>query len=552
RYISDFILNFVLPQLKEQNLGEVAIITRKNKDLDTMAAILSEQNVRFVKESSLPVFDHPIAQSIYLLLDFIQHKNYSSLLDFMRSEVAGLPPTDLKKAAIYFSTKIVGNASCETPENDTTRKAALGSEGSDIYTKVLSLAELYKADSHQNTFQNLLSLCYEIVKVFDFASVYAKESELKNLHYFLSIVADFMRNPKEFTPDVEGFLLYYQKMKQKKERKQQSTQAKGVINLLTIHKSKGLGFDTVFVYYDTIKKQDLRSRLNMDYLVDHSSFRSLKNVLFSLRYKFILEQVFADDYAQINQRNQTEEMNNIYVAFTRAKTNLGVYWLYKSSEIAQNKVPYAAKLVSAALQAREQYQSAMVDIPENKILAAEQQTDLSFLLEYFDPPKKLLVLQKKETEYDDISLKNKYLKNKNKLLGNATHLYLSFIKYDAEAEHELARLQVIKHYGNILSRSEIENIYSITRNFIEEKHHYFSHNWDLIFTEFPVFDSWSNLFRIDRMMINIPQKKILIVDYKTGKINDQQQLNNYKKIISQYCQNQNKDYQIEVEFAMVN
>ena len=67
--------------------------------------------------------------------------------------------------------------------------------------------------------------------------------------------------------------------------------------------------------------------------------------------------------------------------------------------------------------------------------------------------------------------------------------------------------------------------------FIKQNPHYFDKKWDKVFNEFTIFDHEKRMYRIDRLMINTNEKKMLIIDYKTGQVDDDQQTENYINII---------------------
>ena len=84
----------------------------------------------------------------------------------------------------------------------------------------------------------------------------------------------------------------------------------------------------------------------------------------------------------------------------------------------------------------------------------------------------------------------------------------------------------------LFHRKKIQEIILRVNEFINENSNFFNKDhWDKVFNEFTIFDEYGKESRIDRLMINTKEKKILILDYKTGSFHEQEQLDRYKEII---------------------
>ena len=124
------------------------------------------------------------------------------------------------------------------------------------------------------------------------------------------------------------------------------------------------------------------------------------------------------------------------------------------------------------------------------------------------------------------------------MLGNAIHYYFEFIIHNTEKEHEIARLRTLSKYSSIVGEIKLKKIISSEefKNVFLENKDIFSSDWDYIYPEYEIYYD-NALKRIDRIMIELPKKnlkgKILIVDYKTGEI-DEEQLGEYIEIIHKH------------------
>ncbi len=102
----------------------------------------------------------------------------------------------------------------------------------------------------------------------------------------------------------------------------QSDELNGV-RLITIHKSKGLEFDhTIVPFCDwTIEKTGTTLWCSPD----SSPFNQLPLIPVDFNPKQMKESIFEEDYLQEHLQNRVDNMNLLYVAFTRAGKNLFVY-----------------------------------------------------------------------------------------------------------------------------------------------------------------------------------------------------------------------------------
>ena len=111
------------------------------------------------------------------------------------------------------------------------------------------------------------------------------------------------------------------------------------IRLMTIHKSKGLEFANVIIPYcdwDIERNNDTLWFTTDD---KPEPFNELPLVPVSLQSKKLKNSIYSDDYDREHLKNIVDNLNLIYVAFTRAKCNLYVFG--KKSP----KAPYPSKII---------------------------------------------------------------------------------------------------------------------------------------------------------------------------------------------------------------
>jgi len=255
-----------------------------------------------------------------------------------------------------------------------------------------------------------------------------------------------------------------------------------------------------------------------------------------MNYKSVLSDLFVDEFKQIEHKREIEEMNALYVAMTRAKTNMGIFWLYKEKDLAEKKnikclITKYAKEISESNQ-EEYVNSEFVSVSET--ISTSQPATSTLHNDYYDLPNKHLKLKEvRDINFEVLDLKDLFVNKKSRLIGSATHAYLSFVKYDLPHEHNIAYMQTTRQYGNIMTKAEIDEIANKAKSFIRQNQGAFDKKWDKVFNELPIFDKDKKLYRIDRLMINSRDKEILIIDYKTGQIDDSWQIEKYVSLISE-------------------
>lgn len=109
------------------------------------------------------------------------------------------------------------------------------------------------------------------------------------------------------------------------------------VRLLTVHKSKGLEFDNVIMAYCDWKIEDRRDILWVEPKLE--PYSDLPVVPINVQAKRLQGSIYADDYESEHIKNLVDNLNILYVAFTRASRNLFVIGKKDSSD-------YPSKLIS--------------------------------------------------------------------------------------------------------------------------------------------------------------------------------------------------------------
>ncbi len=546
---TEFVKETLIPLIKDEKISQkdTAILMRKNKELEMMASVLDENGIDYILESSGSLFEHKAIKPILHILKFIVYEDPIELVKILRSDLVLMHPNKMKSILNLYKT----------------------ATDIDSFFRIVSedhfLSTLQKVRTKKRSILNSIKI---ILEEFNITKLFSTEIELKNIHRFLEVVIEFENNDQKHKIDLAGFLLYCRSLEEKDEYSQLGQTVSNSIKMLTIHKSKGLQFETVFSFMNIPKnpgQHNLGLKLYFDF---NDDFHSLKDHALTYNFDKIIKksdkQLLID---VVDKRNNGEELNNIYVALTRAKNNLFFYVTYdkkgdldkfvggikEDSSVAKN----IAKVVYNEFKTNIQQLSEVhhiiehgtitIDEPKTEIVSSEIITSFSEHVKFLN--------------WDDIVksepgnihlLKTEILENQSIQIGNIVHEYLSHIEYNNAINRQIAFEKTLSKYGSLFHRDRINEIIVKVNQFINENKEIFNQdNWDKVFNEFTIYDKYGKESRIDRLMINTKEKKILILDYKTGSYFEQEQLDRYKEIIEKFPIVKKENYRVEKKFKVV-
>ncbi|MBR1652964.1 MAG: UvrD-helicase domain-containing protein [Alloprevotella sp.] len=169
----------------------------------------------------------------------------------------------------------------------------------------------------------LYALCLRLCEMFGLNELCKREdmrSQAAFLTSFLDEVVDFLSdNP----PSIELFLRHWDE--RLVERAIPSAEASGV-RILTIHKSKGLAFDTVFVPFCQWELEDLsNASRNIEWWKPKDEEYAGPPLVPVTPIAAAANSTYADEYAAELFQRRIDNLNLAYVAFTRPKTNLLIW-----------------------------------------------------------------------------------------------------------------------------------------------------------------------------------------------------------------------------------
>lgn len=515
-----------------ENYKGIGIIARKNETLSEIAEELLKNKIPYTLEAKKSIFDHKGVIPVIKLLKYFLTENIFYLLEFLRDDLILVEDSFIEKIVEIWNLKndkisIFFENVLECGEYPEEKKI------------IKKIGKIYKKYS-ETEFRNM-DIVLDIIKEFGIVEIYNKENEIKNIYKFATISKNF-ENIKEFLKEIE-------ENSAKDIYLQPTSQEENSVSLLTIHKSKGLEYDTVFYILDEDKNNPDKG-LNFNIKFD-KNYLNIEDYLVcnSKNEKFLtyLDEVF-DFYSFKEKKKKEEELNNLYVALTRPKGNLFICIVHLKEESL-------FKNLFESYRREDYYQIGEIkkyNYPE-KEKTISQEIDFKIDFESLEKSQEKLSenIEKIKNDVYKYSLELEEKRN----IGNIVHYFLENIKYGEKEEIELALKKTFSKYGalfgekklreDILSEEKIEKIFKNNPDI-------FSKKWDIIYNEYSIYsEQEKKLYRIDRLMIDNKTKEIYIVDYKTGTY-EEEQLKNYKELVEfELSRIKEKNYTVKTKYIEI-
>lgn len=424
--------------------------------------------------------------------------------------------------------------------DDSIARAQLGYEYARLHEPERALADVF-AISNQTTFENnlppsfarekaklrklpLVELTESLIEIFRLGSL---DGELVYLQAFQDLVLEFCNREKN---DLGAFLEWWDVFGSKK-----SIQISGEVNavqILTIHKSKGLQFPYVIIPF-CMWSLDHESWKAPNLWVKSEEAPFNEAGYLPVKYAGCLADSFFDqEYRDERMRIYLDNLNLLYVAFTRAEKGLMVSAPSPQVRHARGTV---ASLLYNSLERAEDLQSGWSDdrmvwtAGELHALPSEKRHDNTavHLREYLSSSwrERLVIRNTGAAWFNEGGEKHQKIN-----YGIYMHTVLSRMRYSDELTDMLAS---VEHEG-LIKTSERDALYEQITALLGNPQvaEWFSRDWQ-VRTEVPIIIPGGDEQRIDRLMIK--DKKAVIVDFKTGvrKNRDETQVLNYMNVLRQ-------------------
>ncbi|MBF1509312.1 UvrD-helicase domain-containing protein [Prevotella pallens] len=536
-----------------KNQSKIAILVRSKSNIqDIVNALLqsfgNEINIvsdeAFRLDASLSV--NIIVSAMHLLTHPDDVLTRGKLVKLYNQEVLKKPLTDTD---LLVSINESNNIDTKNIEKKERRKLATEQQMAKLNSQ---LPPEYVANRELLLGLPIVDLVDKLFMLFGLDQLEGQSSYICTLYDTLN---DFL---KDHTADIDDFINEWENSLSSKTI--QSDEIEG-IRIMTIHKSKGLEFDNVIIPFCNWEMEK-KGTLWCETKNKLAPYNKLPLLPIDFSRDKLIGTVFEDDYKEEHFQNIVDNLNLLYVAFTRASKNLFVFGLRQGKttldNIAKGTPPgnrsYAIEL--ALRQVSEQLQGSLLSFPDDigseihfeyGTLVPETHekehavADNPFLIK---PDKHIVSIatypqaatfkqSNKSIEFvkgEDVdpSDRTRYIK-----IGNVLHQLFSTIYTTADIPTRLNELeqQGIIYNDEITSaqlRTRIED--AITNPQVQE---WFSKRWQL-YNECTILEYNKDTneveeHRPDRVMTD--GKEFVVVDFKFGKEREE-----YKKQVQQYME----------------
>lgn len=561
KVMKDAVLEELIETIKElfnngyggKNQSKIAILVRSKSNIqDIVNALLqsfgNEINIvsdeAFRLDASLSV--NIIVSAMHLLTHPDDVLTRGKLVKLYNQEVLKKPLTDTD---LLVSINESNNIDTKNIDKKERRKLATEQQMAKLNSQ---LPPEYVANRELLLGLPIVDLVDKLFMLFGLDQLEGQSSYICTLYDTLN---DFL---KDHTADIDDFINEWENSLSSKTI--QSDEIEG-IRIMTIHKSKGLEFDNVIIPFCSWEMEK-KGTLWCETKNKPAPYNKLPLLPIDFSRDKLIGTVFEDDYKEEHFQNIVDNLNLLYVAFTRASKNLFVFGLRQGKttldNIAKGTPPgnrsYAIEL--ALRQVSEQLQGSLLSFPDDigseihfeyGTLAPETHekehavADNPFLIK---PDKHIVSIatypqaatfkqSNKSIEFvkgEDVdpSDRTRYIK-----IGNVLHQLFSTIYTTADIP---ARLNELEQQGIIYNdeitsaqlRTRIED--AITNPQVQE---WFSKRWQLYnectILEYNKDTNEMEEHRPDRVMTD--GKEFVVVDFKFGKEREE-----YKKQVQQYME----------------
>ncbi|MDO5570931.1 MAG: UvrD-helicase domain-containing protein [Bacteroidales bacterium] len=504
-------LTIIELQTKDYSLKDIAILVRSGKEGTEVANEL----LKYKKENSNPCYKFDVISNESL---------YISQAPIIKTITAIMTYFDNPSSKIVHANASVNFS---ISENQSFSNEIISEYFGDDKNGIESFENNIAAQF--NTLRKM-PLFEMTEKIIELLGVNSNSSDRVYVQAFQDLVMDFTTNN---SADLSAFIKWWEDFGVRKTITTPDSQ--DAIRIITIHKSKGLGFKVVIVPF-------------AGWLIDHDS--KMDNIiwcapkvepfnmapLLPISYKSSLaNSIFAKEYLDEKRSAYIDNMNIAYVAFTRAKDELIIY-------AQKEKKPENLNTISSLLQ----YAIENNCSPKNE-------REIISLNEHFDGDENIFSLgdyctrkndEKKDSSQcmigDYISIdpskrlqlrlhgKGYFNEREERLYGNMMHEILSSIKSTEDID---AAVEEYVRSGEIKEADKKEIIIKI-KNIVSDKNVYQWFQNDInILNEREILIEDGNFIRPDRIIIN--NGCATVIDYKFGMVERKSYFKQVRKYMSE-------------------
>ncbi|WP_408036864.1 UvrD-helicase domain-containing protein [Tenacibaculum aestuarii] len=489
------VLELVKRLEKEFLLNEICILVRKKKDGIAVANYLSENGVDIISSETLLLENSSKVKFIMDVLQVIQHPNdKETCLEMLYFLQEHLKVTEDKHSFIAESI---------SQPNET------------FFQQLKNYGTSFELSTfHQLPFYEKVE---EIIRGFQLIT-----SSDAYVQFFLDVVLEQQRRGTS----IQEFLDFWSDKKDKLSIV--APESGNAVQVMTIHKSKGLEFPVVIFPYDLDVYRQVNPKVWLDELPDN--FDGFKELLvpFNKDLNYVNDRG-SEIYQQQREELELDNFNLLYVALTRAVEQLHVITEKKISSKGEENTNFYSGVFINYLKAQNLWSD---DQLEYTIGAPERVSE----------SKK----QNSETEIQETFISTPWQEHNIQMLASASKLWDTeqgkAIEFGNLIHEMMAEVTTKEDINEVVLRYEQQGILpkekteEITKKIQQITNHpllqdYFSDEVT-VFNEREIVDVDGQIVIPDRLVFN-QDNEVVIIDYKTGKPSKvyHQQLLRYARVL---------------------
>jgi ATP-dependent exoDNAse (exonuclease V) beta subunit len=465
---------------------------------DDSLTINSSSAVRWMV-SMLKYLNNPDIESNY----YMARMTYSVMKN--RKNGAGIP----------FGTESPDDSGLMNKEELFTKNKELESSHEDLYSEKMFGDLKYKANNELLMLSN--RSLYEVAEgLFRVYEEDIPDNEIIFIQAFMDIIAEYSNNE---TADISRFLNWWNENGSGK--KIATPDSQNAIRVMTIHKSKGLGFKVVILPFGEWKSDQKDTILWCRPTVAPFNNISLVPVKYS---KVLKDTIFAKEYFHEKLHAYMDNLNTLYVACTRAREELIIFAPKPKTETIT-----IARLLWDSLSNDIQY-------PDSGVYERGEWWKNTVKNKAGSGTEEILVDRFNSISPDDrmqlrLSRKGVFIDDEKRKYGTLIHDILSNIETYNDIDPAIEK----KYFSGEINKIECTSIKSRIRSFLENPlmGSWFDGSMKVL-NEVQILHNSGRSNRPDRVMIG-KDKRVVVVDYKSGDRKDkiyEKQVAGYMALLS--------------------
>ncbi|MDR0427398.1 MAG: UvrD-helicase domain-containing protein [Dysgonamonadaceae bacterium] len=360
--------------------------------------------------------------------------------------------------------------------------------------------------------------------------------------YVFSFYDSLIKYLNENRADIKGFLQHWDS--ELKIKTIPAGSSVSGVRAMTIHKSKGLQFHSVIIPYCD---WNMNPKANtVVWCGSKEGFESIELLPISYSSK-MGDTIFAEEYKEETAQSWIDNLNILYVAFTRAEHNLIILSKYKKELEKKNKISSVSDLLQLSVPYFDSngnwdeetgiFESGELDrslsaketTTDNPLKQEPESMKVSFVSQAFQPGKAVFKQSNKSREFihPEKGIKEKYVS-----YGNIMHHLFERIGHWNQIEESIDHLII----QGLIHPNEKE---SYAQNMIEaikqsQVEHWFNGNYKSYPEQSIIMEETGEIRtkRPDRVLFS--ENETIVIDYKFGKRHNthHKQVEEYMELLS--------------------